>query len=177
MLTIREIPKLFINKIFMKTLGNVILVIVGALLVVFLMGRMKPEEPTPAGDADTVTEEIKLTSIKGIEIFIETPKDGGVVTNPLTVRGRAPGNWFFEANAGLTLTNWDGLIIAESYVMAEGEWMTTDYVPFSGTITFEEPFCADGQEYCKRGTLIFKKDNPSGEPQFDDAAEMTVWFQ
>ncbi len=155
---------------------NILIVIVGAILVVVVLNKINhPTEtpvvldPSPTVPAAPV--ETELTSIRGIKIYVENLKDGDSIENPLVIRGRAPGNWFFEASAPVTLTDWDGLIIAEGYVMAEGEWMTTDYVPFSGTLTFVKP------AYGERGTLIFQKDNPSGESQFDDAAEMTIMFK
>ncbi len=152
---------------------NIIIIIAGVLLVVFVLSKVSPKTETPIVEEPgiVVPAETELTSLKGVKIYIDTPLEGEAITSPLIVKGRAPGNWFFEANAGLTLTDWDGLIIAESYIMADGEWMTTDYVPFSGTLTFTKP------GYGERGTIIFQKDNPSGEVQFDDAAEMTIKFK
>ncbi len=152
---------------------NVIIVIVGALIVFFIISKVGPEAPAPVVEEPgiVVPAEIELMSLKGVKIYITAPKEGDGVTSPLVVKGRAPGNWFFEANAGLTLTDWDGLIIAEGNIMADGEWMTTEYVPFTGTLAFTKP------AYGERGTLILKKDNPSGEPQFDDSAELTIKFQ
>ena len=152
---------------------NIIIIIVGAILVFLVITRLgdRPVDPVVETPTESTLPETKITSLKGVEIFVDNPRPGYIVTSPLTVHGRAPGNWFFEANAGITLTDWDGLIIAEGYIMAEGDWMTTDYVPFTGTITFTKP------AYGERGTLIFKKDNPSGEPQFDDSAEMMIKFQ
>jgi hypothetical protein len=100
----------------------------------------------------------------------------GVVESPLRLTGEARGNWFFEASAPVSLVNWDGLIIAEGIITAEGEWMTTEFVPFSGELTFTSPYKEGDPDFMKRGALIFKKDNPSGLPENDDALEFTVWF-
>lgn len=160
---------------------NIIIVVVGALLVVFVLGWMKPEPAPVENIPEPIIDDFRegasqVISLKGVELYIHTPTMVTPISSPLTIKGHAPGNWFFEANAGLTLTDWDGLIIAEGYVMADGEWMTTDYVPFTGTLNFTTPFCQT-EEYCKRGTVIFKKDNPSGLPEHDDAAEMTIKFE
>jgi hypothetical protein len=48
--------------------------------------------------------------------------------------------------------------------------MTKEFVPFEGTLTFKEP-AAGG-----RGTLVFKKDNPTDRPELDDAMELPVRF-
>lgn len=109
-------------------------------------------------------------------IKVTSPIPMGVVESPLQLRGQARGNWFFEASAPVALVNWDGLIIAEGFVTAQGEWMTTDFVPFAGELTFTSPYKAGDPDFMKRGALIFKKDNPSGLPENDDALEFTVWF-
>ncbi|MEN9920891.1 MAG: hypothetical protein RL538_784 [Candidatus Parcubacteria bacterium] len=109
-------------------------------------------------------------------IRVTSPFPMGVVTNPLTISGEARGNWFFEASAPVSLVDWDGRIIAEGIITAQGEWMTTDFVPFTGELTFVSPYEEGDQDFMKRGALIFKKDNPSGLPENDDYLEFTVWF-
>lgn len=158
----------------MTLMKNIIIVIVGALVVFFVLSKVTHapvpvvEEPIPVVETPTPAKEIALTSEKGIIIYVTTPDANVAAGSPLQISGRAPGNWFFEASAPVTLTNWDGLIIGEKYIEAQGEWMTTDYVPFKGEIIFPE-----GNLY-NRGFLIFKKDNPSGLPENDDSAEMMI---
>lgn len=103
-------------------------------------------------------------------ISIETPSVGQKVGNPVTLKGEARGYWFFEASAPVVVTNWDGLIIGEGYVTADGEWMTEDFVPFSGTIEYTLP----AGSYSNEGTVIFKRDNPSGLPENDASVEVSV---
>lgn len=155
----------------LNLMKNVIIAIVGLLIAFFLLNRMKADAPSEMPVENVETQEMKFTSLKGVEIFLDFPQPQVQIDNPLLISGRAPGNWFFEASAPVVLTDWDGLIIAEGYVMAEGEWMTTDYVPFSGTLTFVRP------AYGERGTFILKKDNPSGEARFDDAVEFMIRFK
>jgi hypothetical protein len=105
-------------------------------------------------------------------IHITYPKNGDKVssTTPLIVKGEARGSWYFEASFPLVITDWDGKIIGESHAEAQGNWMTTEFVPFQGTIKFTKP------SYGTRGTVIFKNDNPSGDPARDKAVEVTVEF-
>ena len=98
-------------------------------------------------------------------------KEGDWIESPLEISGEARGTWFFEGSFPVILTNWDGLIIAETYATAEGEWMTEDFVPFTATIEFEKPDLYD------RGSLILQKDNPSGLSEFDDAYEIQIKFK
>ena len=104
------------------------------------------------------------------KIILDAPLPGDVVTSPLIVRGKARGTWYFEASFPVILTDWDGKIIAQVPAQAQSDWMTTDWVPFEATLTFDLP------SYGKRGTLIFRKDNPSGLPEHDDAVEILVEF-
>lgn len=149
----------------------------GAVIAIILIGYFAitripaPSAPEPAPQPQNQV----LESLKGGVIYLESPRVEGKINSPLTVRGQARGPWFFEASFPLILTDWDGKIIAQSYAQAEGEWMTTDYVPFEGRITFENP--SWDAEFSKRGTLILQKDNPSGLPEHDDAVEITVYFE
>ncbi|NCN52271.1 hypothetical protein GW943_00450 [Candidatus Parcubacteria bacterium] len=103
-------------------------------------------------------------------IHLTKPNPEAVISSPLDIVGEARGTWFFEASFPVILTDWDGKIIAEGFAKAGGDWMTEDFVPFVATLTFTKPAYGD------RGTLILKKDNPSGLPEHDDALEITVWF-
>lgn len=103
-------------------------------------------------------------------ITVYTPAANETVGNPIALTGEARGYWFFEATAPVVVTNWDGLIIGESYVTAEGEWMTEDFVPFSGTIEYDLP----ADSYSTRGTVILMRSNPSGLPENDAAVEIPV---
>jgi Immunoglobulin-like domain of bacterial spore germination len=108
-------------------------------------------------------------------ITITSPQPNEVIASGVTVTGEARGGWFFEAGFPVTLTNWDGLIIAKGLATAQGDWMTTDFVPYTATLTFTSPLEA-GAEHTKRGTLILQKDNPSGLPENDDALEIPIRF-
>jgi hypothetical protein len=140
--------------------------------------------PVPGADSGaavpdstaTAPDSASFTTVRGETdlIRVDSPLPGELVTSPLTIRGRARGNWFFEGTFPVILTNWDGLIIAQHYATARGEWMTTEFVPFEAVIEFEiPPYVGD---FSRRGSLILQKNNPSGLPQFDDALEFTVFF-
>lgn len=122
-----------------------------------------PTAPTAFGLVDLTTER------SGV-IRLETPRAGETVKSPLTIRGEARGNWFFEASFPVTIVDWDGRIIGEGIAQAQGDWMTAEFVPFEATLTFT----VDPKAYSNRGALILKKDNPSGLPENDDSVEIPV---
>ncbi len=106
-------------------------------------------------------------------ILVRNPTPLSVVSSPLQVSGMARGQWYFEGSFPVTVTDWDGLIIGEGFVTAQADWMTTEFVPFTGEITFTVP----PETPYKRGIIIFQKDNPSGLSQNDDALEIPVNFE
>lgn len=102
-------------------------------------------------------------------IKVNKPLPNKEVTSPLKIEGRARGYWFFEADAPVEILNKNFQKIGESYIKAEGEWMTEDFVPFSGSIEFDAP---DDE----RGFLLFKRANPSDKPENDREYRIPVIF-
>lgn len=112
------------------------------------------------------------------QIEIYSPRSNEKIKSPLKISGRARGNWFFEANFPVILTNWDGMIIAESYVQANGDWMTENFVDFKAILEFQSPVFSNVSQdhFSRKGYLIFKKANPTGLAQYDDALEIPIEF-
>lgn len=123
---------------------------------------------TPDGRA--FTEDIGDELEKADLIKVTDPRPNAIVTSPLTVRGVARGNWYFEASFPVELLDATGVRLAQVPAQAQGEWMTTDFVPFTATLTFTAPTSSTG-------TLLLHKDNPSGLPQNDDALRIPVRFR
>jgi len=128
------------------------------------------EVPPPPDDIQAHIDE------KSDLIKVTVPAPGAVVANPMTITGEARGQWFFEASFPIMITDWDGKILAETSASAQGDWMTTEFVPFVAELGFESPYKDGDPEFMKRGTLILKKDNPSGLPEHDNAIEIPVQF-
>ncbi|MBP6881013.1 MAG: Gmad2 immunoglobulin-like domain-containing protein [Candidatus Pacebacteria bacterium] len=139
--------------------------------------------PVAPPSAGAPTEEIALDPVitAGIEahsdlIVLTSPEPYETISNPLKLTGKARGNWYFEGSFPVILTDWDGRIIAEAPAMARGPWMTENFVPFTLTLNFETPYHVGDPDFMKRGSLILKKDNPSGLPENDDALEIPIMF-
>ena len=84
--------------------------------------------------------------------------------------GKAPGNWFFEAQAPAMVQAPDGSKIAQGQMQAQGDWMTTNLVDFKADISID-------QAYSGPATLVLLKDNESGLPQNDDSLEIPIVVQ
>ncbi|HYE59771.1 MAG TPA: Gmad2 immunoglobulin-like domain-containing protein [Candidatus Kapabacteria bacterium] len=103
-------------------------------------------------------------------IRVTNLEPNALVKSPLTVSGEARGYWYFEASFPIRLEDANGTVLVQSYAMAKGEWMTTEFVPFTTQLTFKKPTT-------KTGFLVLEKDNPSGLPEQADELKFPVRFE
>jgi hypothetical protein len=109
-------------------------------------------------------------SLKGEVVKIATPEKFTDISSPLEIRGEVKGSWSFEASFVVVLKSSDGSVLAKTPARLTGDWMTTNYVPFTVTLNFDKPVSSTG-------TLILQKDNPSGDPAKDDSVQIPVTFK
>lgn len=102
-------------------------------------------------------------------IVVNEPQSNETVSSPLSVSGEAIGPWFFEGDFPIVIESDTGETLGESFVTADGEWMTEEYVSFGGTISFD-PMTFEA------GELVFIKNNPSGLPEHDAEYRVPVRF-
>lgn len=121
-----------------------------------------------ADEAETF--QVTYTNTTFDEIFVTAPTPDDVITSPLIIRGQARGGWFFEASAPMTLEDADGKMIAQGVITSQGDWMTEEFVPFTGSLPFTKPTSATGQ-------LILSADNPSGDAARDRSIHIPILFQ
>lgn len=122
-----------------------------------------PEEKTNSSE---LREIIYINSSTDL-IMIDSPFPGAVVGKEFSVIGKARGNWFFEASFPLELRDRDGEVLVQGYAQAQGEWMTTEFVPFKGEM--KVPI-----SYIGPATLILRKDNASGLPEHDASVSFPI---
>lgn len=89
--------------------------------------------------------------------------------SPVTITGEARGMWYFEGSFPVELRDENDTLITTGIAQAQSEWMTENYVPFSVTLTFAKPKSLGG-------TIVFKKDNPSGDASLDNALSVPITF-
>lgn len=143
---------------------NKLLLSIILILVVVGGGAFFIFKKEPAPTKSPVYEDSHFDLIR-----VSSLTSGDLVTSPLEVTGEARGNWYFEASFPVKLLDGDGNVLVSHYAEAQGEWMTTEFVPFKTTLVFPMPSTPTG-------TLVLQKDNPSGEPQFDDSISIPVRF-
>lgn len=132
-----------------------------------VMESWPPRCAVPNGPS--FTQDIGNELEKADLIRIDTPRPTQQVSSPLQISGQARGSWFFEASFPVKLLDASGATFASGIATAQGEWMTTEFVPFTATLEFS---ASAGSA----GTLVLQKDNPSGLPEHDDQLIVPVKF-
>ncbi len=145
-----------------------ILVALGVYLLIEQQEAVLNDEPVPNGETEPENGTDNEQEVSDL-IVVSAPKADEKVTSPLTITGQARGNWYFEASFPVELLDGNGNVMASGIATAQGEWMTTNFVPFSSTLVFDPPATTTG-------TLILHKDNPSGLPEHDAELRLPVTF-
>lgn len=115
----------------------------------------------PAAEADDL---ITVDSVK-LPYTYDTSKPSVIFT------GKARGTMYFEASFPVVVTDDIGTIVAQGIAQAQSDWMTTDYVPFSATVSsVDSPTTPTGK-------ISFIKDNPSGLPENDYTYSIPITFE
>lgn len=104
---------------------------------------------------------------KSNKIRVESPRPGEEILSPLQISGQARGLWFFEAEFLAKVTDEGGVVLGQGIMRAEGEWMTEEFVDFSGEIVFDRSERASGK-------LVLEKSNPSGLPENDEQLTIPI---
>lgn len=120
-----------------------------------------PSSPMPTSGCGT------SQSTQEPNIIVTSPQPNQTITSPLSIEGKAKGFWYFEAVAPIRLLDDKGDILASGNIQAQGDWMTSDYVPFKAEITFS-------YNATTSGILLFHNDNPSGLPENDKEFSVPV---
>jgi len=103
-------------------------------------------------------------------IKVGNPQPNETVQSPYVIKGQARGYWFFEASFPIILLDENGNIITQTIAQAKENWMTENFVPFEALLTFSVP-------KDQTGTLVFKKDNPSGLPENDAKIRIPIFLK
>ena len=149
--------------------------LVAVLLIIIVVGTVVlVVVPAPTANAPTTgTVNQPATSTPNTLadlIVVDSPKSGATIASPLTVTGKARGNWYFEASFPVKLKDAVGTVIAQGPAKAQGDWMTSNFVPFTITLTYP------AQPAGSQGTLVLLNDNPSGDPAKQKELDIPVMF-
>lgn len=145
----------------MSLLVLTIVVAVLAAILIALPAPLSNGNPTPSpptGETQPFTSE---------NVNIDSPLPGATVGRSFAVTGAARGPWYFEASFPVQVRGPNDEILASTYAQAQGEWMTTEFVPFTSTVTISGSYTGPAE-------LLLLKDNPSGLPENDDSISIPI---
>lgn len=151
-----------------------ILIALILLLVVGLFAFQTKQKVNTVVPVTEVTKEettpIAQDNVSNL-IIVESPVKNEKINSPYTITGKARGQWFFEASFPIELRDVNGNLLQTFIAQAQSDWMTENFVPFKATLTYPV------QNTPTKAFLVFKKDNPSGEPQYDKSLTIEVTLQ
>jgi len=103
-------------------------------------------------------------------ILVSSPKINEKIKSPLEIKGAARGYWFFEAEFLAELYDANNNFLGRAILTAKDDWMTENFVPFEGELTFSQPATS-------LGTLKVLSANPSGLPEHQRIFEVPIQFE
>src|SRR3989339_34426 len=126
--------------------------------------------PTSGCDNDNKNPITSTNNQYANDIVVDIPHTNQEISSPFTITGKARGTWYFEGSFPIQLFDNQGNKLADSYAMSQGEWMTTEFVPFTSTLTFDIGEATSG-------ILVIKNDNPSDNRTLDKEIRIPLLFK
>ncbi len=131
---------------------------------------MESYPPQCRANNKTFTQDIGNELSYSDEILVSSPRPNQKISSPITIEGKARGTWFFEGTMNAKLYDSSNKHLADIILTARDEWMTENFVPFSGSAEFSIP-------ENPKGRLIIHNDNPSGLPENQKELVIPVVFE
>ena len=132
-----------------------------ALCLVFITASCKSDQKK----TEETAQDKELRNL----IQVTAPEPGSEISSPLEITGQARGTWFFEGDFPIFLLDSNGNEIGVAIAIAQGEWMTEEWVPFTATMEFQAPAVGEAE-------LVFQKSNPSDKRELDRSYRVKVKF-
>lgn len=140
--------------------GAIVVILLAILALMLWNALSSPRKENDQTENNTVNQEIQVNA----------PLADSIITSPVAISGQAVGSWYFEASFPIELLDSNGQVIGQTTAQAQGDWMTSDPVPFTASLTFP------AQPAGSSGTLMFENDNPSGDPAKAKSYSIPVKF-
>src|SRR3989344_4642937 len=151
--------------------GLAMLLFIVILVLAYFLFAMPAPQPSDSNNGTPTTTPVTVARVGTLseKVVIVAPAAGATVQSNFTVSGQAPGNWYFEASFPIEVRDMSGNQLLQLPAQAEGEWMTTELVAFSVSITVSN--------YTGPALLILHRDNPSALPENDSSVTIPIVIQ
>ncbi len=108
---------------------------------------------------------VYINATSGV-VSVVTPSPDSVTGKEFEVRGVARG-WYFEGSFPVIVRDANNNVLTTSPAQAQSDWMTSQPVSFIAKIKIPN-------NYIGKATVILKKDNPSGLPEYDASMSFPI---
>ena len=127
----------------------------------------KGSEITPlSGNIGTTTPTTPVDDSQDVKNVSVVQNQG--IRSPLKMTGEAR-LWYFEGSFPVEVRDAHGKVLGSGIATAQGDWMTENFVSFNAEVVF-------ASSTTETGTLVLRKDNPSGLKQYDAEISIPVRF-
>ncbi|MBC7194143.1 MAG: hypothetical protein H5U37_00555 [Caldisericia bacterium] len=103
-------------------------------------------------------------------IIIDSPKPYQKIQNPLYIKGKAKGSFFFEGSFPVRIEDENGNVVITDHIETNENWMTENFVSF-------EKYLDINNINIKRGFIVFEKANPSGIPENKFEIKVPIYIE
>lgn len=104
-------------------------------------------------------------------IELKSPLPGTRVSSPIVIKGTASGSWFYEGSFPVEVLDGNRAVIGKGIATSTFDWMTMGFIPFRASIVVKnKPLSGTA------GSILLKRDNPSGDSTNDQAIEVPIIF-
>ena len=121
-----------------------------------------------AREGDTLKVLMRGENVDMDTVSIVSPVAGAALPRDFIVTGSARG-WYFEASFPIRVIDQAGNQLGQGVAQAQGDWMTTNPVPFKASVSVGK--------YQGPAILMLMKDNPSGEVKNDASIQIPITIQ
>lgn len=139
-------------------------VLVGTVAFIAIRTRQPVNSDNDKQGISTITRAPDPTD----EPIIQLPKENARISSPVTISGKIPRNWTFEANFMIEIQDEKGEVLQSTPVGATFANETDEMGTFSTSMSITPN--------TTQGFIVIKADNPSGLPENEKTYKMSVKF-
>lgn len=154
---------------------GVVIAAIAILLTLFLISLNLDQKDylnelnlTNSNNISAIDEEAATTTpVLAPAVKVENIEANQPITSPLTIKGEARSDWFFEGVFPIKLVAENGTELGSTQAKAATDWTVPGNIEFSAVLKYKKSTST-------AGILIFSKDNPSGLLQNEAAYAIPV---
>lgn len=141
------------------------LLFIAAGFVMYATG-LNVNQPVSDEQLATTTPQAIYINATTDDIVVDFPAPESILDQSFEITGQARGTWYFEGDFPIDVISENGTTLVSLPGSADGEWMTTEFVPFSALI--------EVGDYIGPATIVLRRDNPSGLPEYDASISIPI---